>query len=66
MLRRVALVSTNVAEELSATFIRVTNGITSQKTPFLKNNEITNFLKNVRACLPRDWCHKAEEHNLEM
>jgi hypothetical protein len=34
MLRRVALVRTDVSEELSASFIRVTIGETSQQTPF--------------------------------
>jgi hypothetical protein len=37
MLRRVALVRTDVSEELSASFIRVSqepHGVTSQKTPF--------------------------------
>jgi hypothetical protein len=44
MLRRVALVRTDVSEELSASFIRVTKigelgktlGVTSQKAPFFR------------------------------
>jgi hypothetical protein len=35
LLRRVALVRTDVSEEPGASFIRVTNiGVTTQKTPF--------------------------------
>jgi hypothetical protein len=51
MLRRVALVRTDVSEELSVSFIRVTiigepHGVASQKTPFfivtaVKNSNLT-------------------------
>jgi hypothetical protein len=51
MLRRVALVRTDVSEELSASFIRVTRIGELGTTPAVTSNRRTLFLRSVRRLL---------------
>jgi hypothetical protein len=53
MLRRVALVRTDVSEELSASFIRVTRIGDLVKTLAVTSNRLTNKQSNSVALSPR-------------